>query len=175
MDAFVIVVGLQAVFIHYRWHHAADADALDRDCAVNFPLLDHVFGTAIDRGGREMVKADGLRGGTVPPGYLRQFACPLRRSVPGGHGLSRFERVRVQAAVPPQPILGVVMSSHSMCKLPGLRRLGQPNRPVPTRRVTSFLTAPRSEPYRMFARRTVRRDPPGGVRRRWAKPAEPVR
>ncbi len=98
LDAFVVVVGVQAVLIHanvrlrlgplrhlwatpqwHHWHHASDREALDRNYAVNFPVIDHLFGTAIRGLGDRMPRAYGLHGETVPDGFVAQLAWPLRR------------------------------------------------------------------------------------------------
>jgi hypothetical protein len=72
IDAYIIVVGFQAVFNHanvsvrlgplryvivtpnfHHWHHSQDQEALDKNYAAHFAFLDHLFGTAVksDRNG----------------------------------------------------------------------------------------------------------------------------
>jgi lathosterol oxidase len=64
LDAFVVIVGTQAVFIHcnvgisfgwlkyifatpafHHWHHSTDKPAIDTNYAVNLAILDRIFGT----------------------------------------------------------------------------------------------------------------------------------
>jgi lathosterol oxidase len=95
--AYLVVVSAQATFIHanvrftfgplrwlvatpqfHHWHHAADAEAVDKNFAVHLPVLDLVFGTAHlpDR----WPSSYGISGGATPPdGYLRQLLWPFQR------------------------------------------------------------------------------------------------
>ncbi len=73
IDAYIVIVGFQAVFNHanvsvrlgplryvivtpnfHHWHHSADAEGIDRNYAAHFAFLDYAFGTAhkADRPGR---------------------------------------------------------------------------------------------------------------------------
>lgn len=92
-------VSVQATFIHanvrlefaplrwivatprfHHWHHAAEAEAVDKNFAVHLPLLDRIFGTAYLPQGR-WPAAYGLAGGaSLPDGYARQLVAPFRRS-----------------------------------------------------------------------------------------------
>ncbi len=66
IDAYILVVDFQAVFNHanvsvrlgplrhvivtpnfHHWHHAQDAEAIDRNYAAHFAFIDHLFGTAV--------------------------------------------------------------------------------------------------------------------------------
>jgi lathosterol oxidase len=96
---YVAFVSIQATFIHanvrfdfgplrwllatpqfHHWHHAAEAEAVDKNFAVHLPVIDWLFGTyyqPVDR----WPESYGLAGGaSVPDGYLRQLAHPFRRS-----------------------------------------------------------------------------------------------
>ena len=95
--AYLVVVSAQATFIHanvrfafgplrwlvatpqfHHWHHASDAEAVDKNFAVHLPVLDLVFGTAHlpDR----WPSGYGISGGATPPdGYLKQLLWPFRR------------------------------------------------------------------------------------------------
>jgi sterol desaturase/sphingolipid hydroxylase (fatty acid hydroxylase superfamily) len=96
--AYLVVVSAQATFIHanvrfdfgplrwlvatpqfHHWHHAAEAEAIDKNFAVHLPVLDAVFGTMHlpDRWPNVYGIGSGPR---VPDGYARQFAWPFRRS-----------------------------------------------------------------------------------------------
>ena len=98
IDAYIVIVGFQAVFNHanvsvpshrlsplrcitvtpnfHHWHHSQDQAALDRTCAAHYAFLDHIFGTA--------VKSDQLwpdkysvLGDYVANGFVRQFKFPF--------------------------------------------------------------------------------------------------
>ena len=96
--AYLVVVSVQATFIHanvnfnfgplkwlvatpqfHHWHHAAEAEAIDKNFAVHLPVLDAVFGTMYlpAKWPSAYGIAHGLR---VPPGWLRQLAWPFRSS-----------------------------------------------------------------------------------------------
>jgi lathosterol oxidase len=100
--AYLIFVSFHAVFIHanvrfrfrpiewlvvtprfHHWHHAAAPEAVDRNFAVHLPVIDRLFGTSYFPDGR-WPEGYGLPGRSVPDGWLRQLAWPLRRSP--GHG-----------------------------------------------------------------------------------------
>lgn len=96
--AYLVVVSAQATFIHanvrftfgplrwlvatpqfHHWHHASDAEGVDKNFAVHLPVLDLVFGTAYlpDR----WPSGYGINGGAAPPdGYLRQLLWPFGKS-----------------------------------------------------------------------------------------------
>jgi len=95
--AYLVVVSVQATFIHanvdfdfgpvkwllatpqfHHWHHAAEAEAVDKNFAVHLPLLDAVFGTMYLPS--RWPSAYGIGEGARPPsGWVRQFVWPLRR------------------------------------------------------------------------------------------------
>jgi sterol desaturase/sphingolipid hydroxylase (fatty acid hydroxylase superfamily) len=95
--AYLVVVSAQATFIHanvrfdfgplkwliatpqfHHWHHAAEAEAIDKNFAVHLPVLDAVFGTMYLPS--RWPQAYGIGGGArVPHGFLRQFVWPFRR------------------------------------------------------------------------------------------------
>jgi lathosterol oxidase len=95
--AYVAFVSIQATFIHanvrfrfgplrfllatpqfHHWHHAADAEGVDKNFAVHLPVLDRIFGTFYLPGSR-WPAAYGLAGGDrVEPGYWRQLVEPFR-------------------------------------------------------------------------------------------------
>lgn len=95
MDAYIIVVGFQAVFNHsnvripwgplkyvivtpefHHWHHSSDLVALDRNYAAHFSFLDHLFGTAA-KPERELPEKYGVLGDYMPPGFIRQQMFPF--------------------------------------------------------------------------------------------------
>ncbi|HSX92790.1 MAG TPA: sterol desaturase family protein [Hydrogenophaga sp.] len=95
IDAYIIVVGFQAVFNHanvsvrlgplrylivtpnfHHWHHSQDQEALDRNYAAHYAFLDHLFGTAVNSPKR-WPERYGVLGDYVPKGFLRQLAFPF--------------------------------------------------------------------------------------------------
>lgn len=65
--------------VFHRWHHSAEREALDRNFAGLFPVIDLVFGTFHLPAGR-LPERLGVRGSPVPAGFLAQWAWPLRRA-----------------------------------------------------------------------------------------------
>ncbi|SMC19139.1 Sterol desaturase/sphingolipid hydroxylase, fatty acid hydroxylase superfamily [Andreprevotia lacus DSM 23236] len=97
IDAYIIIVGFQAVFNHtnvnvrlgplryilvtpnfHHWHHSQDREALDRNYAAHFAFLDYLFGTAV-KSDRKWPSDYGVLGDYVPNGYLKQLAFPFAR------------------------------------------------------------------------------------------------
>lgn len=98
MEAYIVLVGLQAVFIHanvginfgvlnylvatpqfHQWHHSDDREAADTNFAVHLPVIDLIFGTfRIPKG--QWPKSFGVIGPPVPSGIVRQAIYPFRKS-----------------------------------------------------------------------------------------------
>ena len=95
IDAYIVVVGFQAVFNHanvsvrlgplrylivtpnfHHWHHSQDQEALDRNYAAHFAFIDHLFGTAV-QSDREWPAKYGVLGDYVPEGFWKQFKFPF--------------------------------------------------------------------------------------------------
>jgi sterol desaturase/sphingolipid hydroxylase (fatty acid hydroxylase superfamily) len=95
MDAYIIVVGFQAVFNHanvslpwgplkyiivtpdfHHWHHSSDREALDRNYAAHYAFLDHLFGTAVNSD-RRFPAEYGVLGDYMPPGFVKQQVFPF--------------------------------------------------------------------------------------------------
>ncbi|WP_432719585.1 sterol desaturase family protein [Jeongeupia wiesaeckerbachi] len=95
IDAYIVVVGFQAVFNHtnvnvrlgplrhlivtpnfHHWHHSQDQEALDRNYAAHFAFLDHLFGTAV-KSTRTWPSEYGVLGDYVPNGFLKQLRFPF--------------------------------------------------------------------------------------------------
>lgn len=95
VDAYIIIVGFQAVFNHanvqvpvgwlkylivtpqfHHWHHSSDQPAIDRNYAAHFAFLDYLFGTAV-QSKDEWPQDYGVRGDYVPDGLIRQQAFPF--------------------------------------------------------------------------------------------------
>ena len=65
----------------HHWHHGLEPEAVDKNFAIHFPLLDRLFGTYHLPPGR-WPKDYGVPE-QVPPGYARQFLYPFRRRQAG--------------------------------------------------------------------------------------------
>ena len=95
MNAYILVVGFQAVFNHanvhlpwgplkylvvtpdfHHWHHASDDEAIDRNYAAHYAFLDYLFGTAV-KSEREWPEHYGVLGDYVPNGFGRQLVFPF--------------------------------------------------------------------------------------------------
>jgi len=91
----MIWVGIQGVLIHsntslpfgplaylfttphfHHWHHAADAEAIDKNYAANLPVLDMLFGTWIDHPGR-WPQRYGVVGKPLPGKFVGQHLYPF--------------------------------------------------------------------------------------------------
>jgi lathosterol oxidase len=97
LTAYLVCVAFQATWIHanlrgglgplrwlvvgpqfHHWHHAAEAEAHDRNFAVHLPAIDWLFGT-LHLPGARWPERYGLAGRPVPEGWLAQLVWPLRR------------------------------------------------------------------------------------------------
>jgi sterol desaturase/sphingolipid hydroxylase (fatty acid hydroxylase superfamily) len=95
IDAYIVIVGFQAVFNHanvsvrlgllrhvivtpnfHHWHHSQDKEALDRNYAAHYAFLDHLFGTAV-KSDRAWPSDYGVLGDYVPNGFVKQFQFPF--------------------------------------------------------------------------------------------------
>lgn len=96
LDAYIIIVGFQAVFNHanvhinwgplryifvtpdfHHWHHSSDDEAIDKNYAAHFAFLDYIFGTAVDSE-KKFPDKYGVVGDYVPNGFLKQQSFPFR-------------------------------------------------------------------------------------------------
>jgi sterol desaturase/sphingolipid hydroxylase (fatty acid hydroxylase superfamily) len=96
--AYLVFVSFHAVFIHanvrfrfraiewlvvtprfHHWHHAAAAEAVDRNFAIHLPVIDRLFGTCYFPDA-QWPAAYGLGDRTVPDGWLRHLVWPFRTS-----------------------------------------------------------------------------------------------
>ncbi len=97
MHSYILLVYLYSTFVHanlgwrlslmervlvtprfHHWHHGLEAEAVDVNFAVHFPLFDRLFGTYFLPPGR-WPSGYGIQGGPVPKGYLNQFKYPFVR------------------------------------------------------------------------------------------------
>jgi sterol desaturase/sphingolipid hydroxylase (fatty acid hydroxylase superfamily) len=95
IDAYIVIVGFQAVFNHanvsvrlgplrylivtpnfHHWHHSQDDEAIDKNYAAHFAFLDHLFGTAV-QSERQWPQQYGVVGDYVPNGFWRQLLFPF--------------------------------------------------------------------------------------------------
>lgn len=95
MNAYVVIVGFQAVFNHanvsvrlgplskivvtpnfHHWHHAQDREAIDKNYAAHFAFIDYMFGTAV-YADREWPHHYGVVGDYVPDGFFAQQTFPF--------------------------------------------------------------------------------------------------
>lgn len=95
INGYVIWVGIQGVLIHsntripfgwlghlfvtphfHHWHHAADAEAIDKNYAANLPVIDMLFGTYVGNQGR-WPERYGVVGKTLPQGFFGQMLYPF--------------------------------------------------------------------------------------------------
>jgi sterol desaturase/sphingolipid hydroxylase (fatty acid hydroxylase superfamily) len=98
MNAYIIVVGFQAVFNHanvhlpwgplkyvivtpdfHHWHHASDDEAIDKNYAAHYAFLDYLFGTAVTST-KKFPEHYGVVGDYIPDGFVRQQLFPFRGS-----------------------------------------------------------------------------------------------
>ncbi len=95
IDAYVVIVGFQAVFNHcnvdvrlgplryvivtpnfHHWHHSRDTEAIDKNYAAHYAFLDYLFGTAVTAD-RKWPSRYGVVGDYIPLGFLKQQAFPF--------------------------------------------------------------------------------------------------
>jgi sterol desaturase/sphingolipid hydroxylase (fatty acid hydroxylase superfamily) len=60
---------------YHHWHHASQAEAIDKNFAIHFPWIDRIFGTYYYPA--EWPKVYGLSGEKIPDGFLRQTVEPF--------------------------------------------------------------------------------------------------
>jgi sterol desaturase/sphingolipid hydroxylase (fatty acid hydroxylase superfamily) len=104
MHAYIFMIYLYSTFVHanlgwrfpiveqllvtprfHHWHHGIEAEAVDVNFAIHFPLLDKVFGTHY-LPPEKWPSGYGISGHPVPQGYFEQFKFPFRREqtqIPG--------------------------------------------------------------------------------------------
>jgi sterol desaturase/sphingolipid hydroxylase (fatty acid hydroxylase superfamily) len=95
--AYLVFVSFHAVFLHanvrfrfgrwgrfigtpqyHHWHHAVEAEAVDKNFAVVLPVIDRVFGT-LYLPEDKWPKAYGIAGDPVPGRFAAQLVYPMRR------------------------------------------------------------------------------------------------
>lgn len=97
IDAYIIIVGFQAVFNHanvhlpwgplkyvlvtpefHHWHHSSEDEAIDKNYAAHFSFIDYLLGTAV-KTDKAFPKAYGVVGDYMPDGFVKQQRFPFRR------------------------------------------------------------------------------------------------
>jgi sterol desaturase/sphingolipid hydroxylase (fatty acid hydroxylase superfamily) len=98
VNAYIIIVGFQAVFNHanvhlpwgplkyiivtpdfHHWHHASDDEAIDRNYAAHYAFIDYIFGTAVKVPADKPFPAKyGVVGDYMPDGFVNQQMFPFR-------------------------------------------------------------------------------------------------
>jgi sterol desaturase/sphingolipid hydroxylase (fatty acid hydroxylase superfamily) len=97
LHAYILLVYVHSTFLHanigwnfdhigrfiatprfHHWHHGVEAEAIDVNFAIHFPLLDRLFGTFhLPRG--QWPAGYGIEGHPVPRSYWKQFLYPFKR------------------------------------------------------------------------------------------------
>ncbi|HTU63739.1 MAG TPA: sterol desaturase family protein, partial [Polyangiales bacterium] len=96
MDAYVVIVGFQAVLNHanvnlpwgflrhvivtpefHHWHHSSDRAAIDRNYAAHFAFIDRLFGTQV-KSEQVFPENYGVVGDYMPKGFVGQQMYPFR-------------------------------------------------------------------------------------------------
>ena len=95
--AYIFFVYLLSVFIHanirvpfgwlqyviatprfHHWHHGLEEEAIDKNFAIHFPMIDMAFGTFHMPGDR-WPEGYGVGGHPVPKGFIKQFVYPFKK------------------------------------------------------------------------------------------------
>ena len=99
INAYIIIVGFQAVFNHanvhlpwgplrylivtpdfHHWHHSQDDEAIDKNYAAHYSFLDYLFGTAV-KSERKFPERYGVVGDYMPDGFVNQQLFPFKAMV----------------------------------------------------------------------------------------------
>lgn len=99
INAYIIIVGFQAVFNHanvhlpwgplrylivtpdfHHWHHSQDDEAIDKNYAAHYSFLDYLFGTAV-KSERKFPEHYGVVGDYMPDGFVNQQLFPFKAMV----------------------------------------------------------------------------------------------
>jgi sterol desaturase/sphingolipid hydroxylase (fatty acid hydroxylase superfamily) len=115
VNLYVVWVGIQGVLIHsntdlplgplrylvttphfHHWHHAADAEAIDKNYAAHLPVIDMIFGTWVrgedEGGGLRWPERYGVVGKALPQGFLAQHLYPFVAPPKGAEAAAAVER-----------------------------------------------------------------------------------
>jgi sterol desaturase/sphingolipid hydroxylase (fatty acid hydroxylase superfamily) len=95
LDTHVVLIAIQGTLIHanvripygplryllvtpesHHWHHASDEEAIDKNYAGQFAILDRIFGTMV-KSPKRLPDNYGVVGDYVPDGFVRQQLFPF--------------------------------------------------------------------------------------------------
>lgn len=96
INAYILIVGFQAVFNHanvhlpwgplkylivtpdfHHWHHSQDDEAIDKNYAAHYAFLDYLFGSAV-QSEKKFPERYGVVGNYMPDGFINQQLFPFR-------------------------------------------------------------------------------------------------
>lgn len=99
INAYIIIVGFQAVFNHanvhlpwgplkylivtpdfHHWHHSQDDEAIDRNYAAHYSFIDYFFGTAV-KSAKKFPEHYGVVGDYMPDGFINQQLFPFKAMI----------------------------------------------------------------------------------------------
>ncbi|WP_347259479.1 sterol desaturase family protein [Rudaea sp.] len=99
INAYILIVGFQAVFNHanvhlpwgplrylivtpdfHHWHHSQDDEAIDKNYAAHYSFLDYLFGTAV-KSSRRFPERYGVVGDYMPDGFVNQQLFPFKAMI----------------------------------------------------------------------------------------------
>jgi sterol desaturase/sphingolipid hydroxylase (fatty acid hydroxylase superfamily) len=99
INAYIIIVGFQAVFNHanvhlpwgplrylivtpdfHHWHHSQDDEAIDKNYAAHYSFLDYLFGTAV-KSDKKFPERYGVVGDYMPDGFVNQQLFPFKAMI----------------------------------------------------------------------------------------------
>jgi len=99
INAYILIVGFQAVFNHanvhlpwgplkylivtpdfHHWHHSQDDEAIDKNYAAHYSFLDYLFGTAV-KSERKFPERYGVVGDYMPDGFVNQQLFPFKAMI----------------------------------------------------------------------------------------------
>ena len=99
INAYILIVGFQAVFNHanvhlpwgplkylivtpdfHHWHHSQDDEAIDKNYAAHYSFLDYLFGTAV-KSEKKFPEHYGVVGDYMPDGFINQQLFPFKAMI----------------------------------------------------------------------------------------------
>jgi sterol desaturase/sphingolipid hydroxylase (fatty acid hydroxylase superfamily) len=85
--------------VFHRWHHATEPEAIDKNYAATFPILDILFGTYYMPEGK-LPTEFGTVGAPLPEQFLDQMVYPFRRTSP-----AKAQNEHAPSTAQPEPTL----------------------------------------------------------------------
>jgi sterol desaturase/sphingolipid hydroxylase (fatty acid hydroxylase superfamily) len=99
INAYIIIVGFQAVFNHanvhlpwgplkylivtpdfHHWHHSQDDEAIDKNYAAHYSFIDYFFGTGV-KSEKKFPERYGVVGDYMPDGFVNQQLFPFKAMI----------------------------------------------------------------------------------------------